>query len=310
MFGSKICGMKRLLALVTAVIISSCDDGDLTLEQLNFDGSAVETPCGELLLFKIGESRKESLMIELQGESTSIFNTLPASGNTRQYTINNSTVKALYRIFDGDVDRNYFCNAIPPTQPLVIEEWYATGGTVEIVTALEEDDNDNLPASLEGIVLNEDGSINREASQDTDGDGLPDYLDIDDDGDNVLTSQEIEITNSEIVFIDTDGDGTPNYLDTDDDNDGVTTINEDLNGDNNPANDIQTGNTEANYLIASLNQATTLPVSRRNHTYVETYTSTIALVDGFQLINAGQEIKYDVPRYEFGTVTAKVNQQE
>ncbi|WP_224489984.1 hypothetical protein [Robertkochia flava] len=302
--------MKRLLAIFTAVIISSCDDGDLTLERLNFDESAVETPCGELLLFKIGESRKESLMIELQGETTEIFSSLPTNGNSRRYTINNNSVKALYRIFEGDVNRNYFCNAIPPTEPQVIEEWYATGGTVEIVTSLEEDDNDNLPAELEGIVVNPDGTINREASQDTDGDGLPDYLDIDDDGDNVLTSQEIAIANNEIIFTDTDGDGIPNYLDTDDDNDGVSTMNEDLNGDNNPANDIQTGNTEANYLIPSLNEVTTLPVSRRNHTYIEAYTSTIGLVDGFQLINSGQEVKYDVPRYDFGTVTTQITQQE
>lgn len=310
MFGSKFMSMKRILAFLTAVSVISCDDGDLTLERLNFDDAAVETPCGELLLFKIGDSREESLMIELVGQTTEIFSSLPENGGARTYTINNNSVKALYRIFEGEVNRNYFCNAIPPTEPQVIEEWYATGGTVEILTSLEEDDNDNLPASLEGIVLNEDGSINREASQDTDGDGLPDYLDIDDDGDNVLTSVEIEISDNEIVFTDTDEDGIPNYLDTDDDNDGVNTIDEDLNGDNNPANDIQTGNTEANYLIASLNEATTLPVSRREHSFIETYISTIALVDGFQLINQGQEIKYDVPRYDFGTVTVAVTSTE
>lgn len=302
--------MKRLLALFTALSMFSCDDGDLTLERLNFDETAVETPCGELLLFKIGESRQESLMIELSGESADIFRSLPENGNSRTYTINNSSVKALYRIFDGDVNRNYFCNDIPPISPLVIEEWYATGGRVEIVTSLEEDDNDNLPASLEGIVLNEDGTINKEASRDSDGDGLPDYLDIDDDGDNVLTSQEFDIVDSEIVLTDTDGDGIPNYLDTDDDNDGTLTFFEDLNGDNNPANDIQTGNTEPNYLIASLTESTQLPVTRRTHNFIETYTSTIAIIDGFQLINEGQEVKYDVPRYEFGTITSAVTASE
>ena len=302
--------MKRFLTFLAALSLAACDDGDLTLERLNFDDTVVETPCGELLLYKIGSSREESLMIELQGESAEIFNSLPANGQPRQYTINNSSVKALYRIFDGEVNRNYFCNEIPPIAPLVIEEWFATGGTVEIATNLEADDNDNLPANLEGIVVNPDGTINREASQDTDGDGLPDYLDIDDDGDNVLTSQEIEITNTDIVFTDTDGDGIPNYLDTDDDNDGVNTIDEDLNGDNNPANDIEVGNTEPNYLIASLNIATTLPVSRRTHNFIETYTSTIAITDGFQLINDGQEVKYDVPRYEFGTVTVEVTTAE
>lgn len=302
--------MKRLLALFTVLSIFSCDDGDLTLERLNFDETAVETPCGELLLFKIGESKQESLMIELSGETTEIFRTLPDDGQSRTYNINNNSVRALYRIFDGDVNRNYFCNDIPPVSPIVIEEWYATGGKVEIATVLGEDDNDNLPASLEGIVVNSDGTINKEASRDSDGDGLPDYLDIDDDGDNVLTSLEFEITDGEVVLTDTDGDGIPNYLDTDDDNDGTLTFFEDLNGDNNPANDIQTGNTEPNYLIASLTESTTLPVSRRTHNFIETYTSTIAIIDGFQLINEGQEVKYDVPRYEFGTITSEVTATE
>lgn len=296
--------MKRFLTFLAVLSLASCDDGDLTLERLNFDETAVETPCGELLLFKIGDSRQESLMIELNGESTDIFNTLP-DGGVRTYSINNSSVRALYRIFDGDVSRSYFCNAIPPAAPLVVEEWFATGGTVEIATSLEADDGDNLPANLEGIVINPDGTINREASLDTDGDGLPDYLDIDDDGDNVLTALEIEVTGTDIILFDTDDDGIPDYLDTDDDNDGVNTIDEDLNGDNNPANDIEAGNTEANYLIASLNIPTSLPVSRRTHNFIESYTSTIAITDGFQLINNGQEIKYDVPRYEFGTISVQ-----
>ncbi|TRZ43764.1 hypothetical protein [Robertkochia solimangrovi] len=293
--------MKKIFLSLSLLFFVACNDGDFTIEQLNFDDAPVETPCGSLLLFKIGDGDNEALMIELQGESTDIFTSLPSEGNTRTYTIDNSSVKVLYRIFDGDVSTSYFCNDVPATTPKLSEEWYATGGTIQIVTSLVEDDDDGLPASMEGAVYNEDGSIDWENSQDTDGDGIPDCLDIDDDGDNVLTEDEYTIVDNELVLTDTDNDGIPNYLDTDDDGDGVDSRLEDLNGNNNPADDIQTGNTEPNYLISSLTDITSQTIGRRTHRYIVTYTNEISIIDGFQLISDDKKVKYDVPSYEFGT---------
>jgi cysteine-rich repeat protein len=54
---------------------------------------------------------------------------------------------------------------------------------------------------------------------DTDEDGMPDFMDPDDDGDGVPTRDEAPIG-------DTDGDGTPNHLDTDDDGDSIPTRDE------------------------------------------------------------------------------------
>lgn len=72
---------------------------------------------------------------------------------------------------------------------------------------------------------------------DTDGDSVPDYLDRDDDGDGVWTQYECPNYPN---CPDTDGDGAPDYLDRDDDGDGVWTRyeNPDPNGDGNP-NDAQ-----------------------------------------------------------------------
>ncbi|PVW12609.1 hypothetical protein DDV96_14675 [Marixanthomonas spongiae] len=51
---------------------------------------------------------------------------------------------------------------------------------------------------------------------DTDGDGIPNYLDPDDDGDGIPTSVEVEFDeDGNIIFMDSDGDGIPNYLDKD-----------------------------------------------------------------------------------------------
>ncbi len=55
---------------------------------------------------------------------------------------------------------------------------------------------------------------------DTDGDGIPDYLDTDDDGDDFSTLTEKE--DGDIWGQDNDGDGKPTWLDTDSDGDGFS----------------------------------------------------------------------------------------
>ena len=98
--------------------------------------------------------------------------------------------------------------------------------------------------------LNGDGNLEND---DTDGDGIPNFLDNDDDGDMILTSFEYVFasgrnSNSTNSLLDTDNDGIPNYLDNDDDGDGVLTINEDYNGNNNPGDDDTNNNGLPDYL--------------------------------------------------------------
>ena len=57
-----------------------------------------------------------------------------------------------------------------------------------------------------------DGSV---TNDDTDGDGIPDYGDVDDDGDLILTKLEDADGDGDPRNDDTDGDGIPNYLDSD-----------------------------------------------------------------------------------------------
>ncbi|RME23282.1 MAG: hypothetical protein D6798_13840, partial [Deltaproteobacteria bacterium] len=57
---------------------------------------------------------------------------------------------------------------------------------------------------------------------DTDGDGTPDYLDDDSDGDGFSDSEEAGTTNPEEEPRDTDGDGDYDFADTDSDGDGLS----------------------------------------------------------------------------------------
>ena len=62
---------------------------------------------------------------------------------------------------------------------------------------------------------------------DTDGDGTPDYLDLDSDNDGILDADE---TDGGDPTVDTDGDGIPDYRDLDSDNDGILDVEEGGNG--------------------------------------------------------------------------------
>ena len=92
-----------------------------------------------------------------------------------------------------------------------------------------DDDNDGVPNVFEDF--NGDGDV---TNDDTDDDGVPNYLDEDDDGDGVLTIDEA--VDEDGNPIDTDGDGDVNYLDNDDDGDGLFS-------------NFETGDTDANGVL-------------------------------------------------------------
>ena len=109
-----------------------------------------------------------------------------------------------------------------------------------------DDDNDGVPNVFEDF--NQDGNKDND---DTDGDGIANYLDPDDDGDGVLT--QYEAVDADGNPIDTDGDGDVDFLDNDDDGDTILTIDEnaDPNGDGDPSDAVDTdGNGIPDYLQA------------------------------------------------------------
>lgn len=122
--------------------------------------------------------------------------------------------------------------------------------------ANDDSDGDGIPNYLDPDDDNDSVLTKNEAykgnvdptKEDTDGDGIPDYLDIDDDNDTVLTKNEAYNGNTDPMKQDSDGDGIPDYLDVDDDDDGILTKNEDINNDINPMNDDLDGDKIPNYL--------------------------------------------------------------
>lgn len=139
--------------------------------------------------------------------------------------------------------------------------------------------------------------------QDTDSDGIPDYLDVDDDGDNVETDIELENPDNDPVNADgdrdTDEDGIPNYLDYDDDNDEVPTRLEVSNDDLDNPIALQTAQGISNYLNPE--QTSQLQHDEYiDHNITRNYGFRI-IVEDLKFIKqdgSGESIQYE--SYDFG----------
>lgn len=124
-----------------------------------------------------------------------------------------------------------------------------TDGSIQVsIDSLDcaDADGDSVPNVYENFDNDTNGNL-EDPGDDSDGDGIFNYMDTDDDNDGVLTIDEV-MFDTDGNPTDTDGDGLDNYFDNDDDGDGILTIDEDINGDGDPTNDDVDGDGIPNYL--------------------------------------------------------------
>lgn len=227
--------MRFLLCLLlTSCFLLSCDDGDVIATDTSFQfnskdlalcntGIPTNSSSGDAVFFNINSDTNEAISVQL---SNRFYNdTIATVENGEVKNIDMNSTQVVYRKFENDVNSNYFCSGIPNTELNIISELKADRGTITIITREDidpngDDDNDGVKNIDEGYLA--DGTT----EQDTDQDGFLDFRDIDDDNDNILTKDELGVSETNNTPRDSDGDSTPDYLDNDDDDDGVLTRNE------------------------------------------------------------------------------------
>lgn len=278
--------MRKLIYILSfSILLFSCNDGDIITSEVIFDDIEIFEECGELVFYKVKGDPFESLSLNLTSPLRSIEDFIANADdpNGLTYTINGSTNTFKYRTYaetySSDLADELFCNDVPPNVSIT-QDTESTNGDVTVTTVLIEDDNDGIPAELED--LNDNGDLD---DDDTDGDGLPNYLDDDDDGDNVRTSSEnpnYSTSNGLSDAQDFDGDGIPDYLDDDDDGDGVLTRDEENETpDQDPTDDITQNNVGPDYLNDQI--ATIVPATAyREHSIKQTYNIKVE-VENFTL---------------------------
>jgi len=125
--------MKKYAALLLfALFLNGCDDGDLTVDKIDFADVQESTACDPLtnaLIYKI--KSQEALLLQMP--EGAIIN----DEGTYTYTIDakgNGSYRVVYRAYDGTVSKENICGLIPPSTPKVTEEWLGIDGVIEITT--------------------------------------------------------------------------------------------------------------------------------------------------------------------------------
>ncbi len=130
--------MKKILIVFILLLGYACSDGDLQIENIDFDGGTVEfcplqfeqDDTERTLFFKVIED--EALILDLQSG-------LIANETAADTLISNLETQStlVYRLFSENVSDDYFCNEIPPVTPTVLQETQATSGIINIVSSLD-----------------------------------------------------------------------------------------------------------------------------------------------------------------------------
>ncbi len=281
------------LVILLSLISLSCNDGNIITIAFDFDNTFKS--CGNLVFYNTKTDPAESLSLKITSPALTLEDLLTVgSDNTllTTVTINGSTNTFNYRSY-STLPTDLFCNDVPPSNIKITKDLESTSGTAVITTVLTEDDKDGVSAILEDI--NGNGDL---TDDDTDGDGIPNYLDADDDGDNILTKDEKPDPNANGLLDDaqdSDNDGIADYLDADDDGDGTLTRDEEnFSQDQNPANDVTNSDIGADYLNPEV--STQVPATKyREHTIYETYAISM-VINNISLPNISQDV------FDFGTL--------
>jgi hypothetical protein len=267
---------KYFFLLLMPILFQGCNDGDFIVTNFDFEDAQLQQ-CGDatnVVFFKINPQVNESISLNIPTSQELFIET-----GTQTFNLSTTESVVNYRGFDDTVTQSYYCNAIPATSPGVVLEYIGNSGIVRLISETTLDDFD-------GIDFVNSDDLSQEGFGDFDGDGIPNYHDFDDDGDNVLTSQEIG--DDPLNPRDTDLDGMPDYLDPDDDNDGILTIYEDINQNLNPADDIATPGGLPNYLDPDLAIGVVIE-AYKEHVYNRTSNGTI-IIDNLVLVSTQEQI--------------------
>lgn len=118
--------MKKIISLlVCAIVLNSCDDGDLIQENISFEEVATQNCSLNNIIYKLKDS--EALLLDIPKTN------FPTATSSQELDIN-TTNRLVYRFYNSTVTSLTICDIIPPASPIVMNEWIATGGKIVINT--------------------------------------------------------------------------------------------------------------------------------------------------------------------------------
>ena len=134
--------MKKYASLLLfAFLLNGCDDGNVTVDTIDFTTVTAQS-CTDTneLIYKL--KSQESLLLQMPTKT--LKNDPTDVDKPAIFNINDNTFRLVYRSYDGKVETTNICSLIPPTTPNVIQQWNASEGTIEITTTATYTSNETL----------------------------------------------------------------------------------------------------------------------------------------------------------------------
>jgi hypothetical protein len=130
--------MKKIAGLLLLIfLLNSCDDGNLIQEDIDFEDFTTQNCSTNNIIYKIND--KEALIIEIP--STNFVNDPTTDNSPRTLSISSTSNRVVYRFYNGTVSTDNICETIQPATPIVIDQWSATSGTIQITTTAIKSNN-------------------------------------------------------------------------------------------------------------------------------------------------------------------------
>ena len=143
--------MKRILCILTLLlIITACDDGDLTVDPIDFSTGAILKCSAKDVLYKVQGS--EMMFIEIPSSYFIADQTLADSPIEVYLT---STIKVTYRKYASETSSQNICPTAPDATPNLVEQWQATDGIIQITsTAIKSTNPTDNSTRIMGYTYN------------------------------------------------------------------------------------------------------------------------------------------------------------
>lgn len=143
--------MKRFLCMLSLLLfITACDDGDLTVDPIDFSEGAVEKCSFKDVYYKV----KGSEMIFIEIPSSNFVNDQTPIDAPISVPLS-SSVKITYRRYASQTSSNNICPTAPDATPNLVEQWTAIDGTVLIrSTAVKSTNSTTGATKITGYVHN------------------------------------------------------------------------------------------------------------------------------------------------------------
>ena len=143
--------MKRILCILSLLFfITACDDGNLTVDVIDFTEVTAQKCSDKDVIYKVKDA--EMLFIEIPASTFTDNETLV--GAPIEVSIN-ATNKVTYRKYDGSVSSSNICPTIPDATPNLVEQWNATSGIIQITsTAIKSTNTTDNSTRITGYTYN------------------------------------------------------------------------------------------------------------------------------------------------------------